>query len=110
MGRKVTQIFCRGRAARSAIVCTRSISLRTSANGSPQPFNVKYWGVGNEAWGCGGNFCPEDYAAEYKRYATYLRDFGEAKLFLIACGPDGNAADGRRRPGDIRTVEVGAFV
>src|SRR4051812_4920269 len=49
-------------------------------NGSPAPFGVRYWGVGNEAWGCGGNFCPEDYAAEYKRYATYLRDFGGTPL------------------------------
>lgn len=57
-------------------------------NGREAPFGVRYWGVGNENWGCGGNFCPEDYAAEYKRYATYLRDFGDAKLFLIACGPD----------------------
>jgi alpha-N-arabinofuranosidase len=74
-----------------------TLALQRSANGSPQPFGVKYWGVGNEAWGCGGNFCPEDYAAEYKRHATYLRDFGDAKLFLIACGPDGNNPDWTRR-------------
>ena len=60
------------------------------ANGSPAPFDVRYWGVGNENWGCGGNFCPEDYAAEYKRYSTYLRDFHDKPLFLIACGSDGN--------------------
>ena len=33
-----------------------------AANGSPEPFGVKYWGVGNENWGCGGNFTPDDYA------------------------------------------------
>ena len=27
-----------------------------------EPFNVRYWGVGNESWGCGGNFTPEEYA------------------------------------------------
>ena len=74
-----------------------TLALRRAANGSPQPFNVKYWGVGNEAWGCGGNFCPEDYAAEYKRYATYLRDFGDTPLYLIACGPDANKPDWTRR-------------
>jgi alpha-N-arabinofuranosidase len=68
-----------------------------SANGSPQPFGVRYWGVGNENWNCGGSFCPEDYAAEYKRFATYLRDFGDARLFLIACGPDGNDLEWTRR-------------
>ncbi|HEY7115606.1 MAG TPA: alpha-L-arabinofuranosidase C-terminal domain-containing protein [Tepidisphaeraceae bacterium] len=68
-----------------------------AGNGSPMPFNVRYWGVGNEAWGCGGNFCPEDYAREYRRYATYLRDFGGTPLYLIACGPDGNRADWTRK-------------
>ena len=74
-----------------------SLARRRSANGSPQPFGVRYWGVGNENWNCGGSFCPEDYAAEYRRFATYLRDFGDAKLFLIACGPDGNDLDWSRR-------------
>jgi alpha-N-arabinofuranosidase len=69
-----------------------SLARMRAANGSPYPFNVSYFGVGNENWGCGGNFCPEDYAAEFKRYATYLRDYGEAKLFLIACGPDAGSA------------------
>jgi alpha-N-arabinofuranosidase len=74
-----------------------TLAMQRSANGSPMPLGVKYWGVGNEAWGCGGNFCPEDYATEYKRYATYLRDFGNTPLYLIACGPDGNKADWTRR-------------
>jgi alpha-N-arabinofuranosidase len=74
-----------------------TLARRRSANGSPAPFGVRYWGVGNENWNCGGSFCPEDYAAEYKRFATYLRDFGNTKLFLIACGPDGNDLDWTRR-------------
>jgi alpha-N-arabinofuranosidase len=74
-----------------------TLARRRAGNGSPVPFGVRCWGVGNENWGCGGNFCPEDYAAEYKRYATYLRDFSGTKPFLIACGPDGNNADWTRR-------------
>lgn len=74
-----------------------TLARQRGANGSPMPFGVRYWGVGNENWGCGGNFCPEDYAAEYKRYATYLHDFSGTPLFLIACGPDGNNADWTRR-------------
>jgi alpha-L-arabinofuranosidase len=70
-----------------------ALARRRGQNGSTWPFSVRYWGVGNEAWGCGGNFCPEDYAAQYKRYATYLRDFSGTPLFLIACGPDGNKPD-----------------
>src|SRR5207247_4937931 len=54
-----------------------TLARRRAANGSPQPFGVRYWGVGNENWNCGGSFCAEDYAAEYKRFATYLRGFGQ---------------------------------
>jgi alpha-N-arabinofuranosidase len=74
-----------------------TLARRRAANGSPLPFGVRYWGVGNENWNCGGSFCPEDYAAEYRRFATYLRDFGDTRLFLIACGPDGNDLDWTRR-------------
>lgn len=70
--------------------------LRRS-NGAEQPFNVQFWGVGNEPWGCGGHFTPEDYACEYRRFATYLRGFGETPLYLIAAGPDGNDLEWTRR-------------
>ena len=70
-----------------------ALGKRRAANGSPMPFGVRYWGIGNEAWGCGGNFSPEDYAVEYKRFATYVREFSGTKPFLIAVGPDGNSAD-----------------
>ncbi len=60
-----------------------------AADGSPDPLNVRYWGVGNENWGCGGNFSPEDYCTEFRRYASFARGFGH-KLFIIACGSPGN--------------------
>ena len=63
-----------------------------AANGSPEPFNVKYWGVGNENWGCGGNMTGDEYAQQYRRFATYLHGFGDTKPFLIACGPSKNDA------------------
>ena len=37
---------------------------------------ARYFGVGNENWGCGGNMTPEYYADQYRRYATYVRNFG----------------------------------
>ena len=58
------------------------------ANGRKDPWGVKYWGVGNESWGCGGNMRPEYYADEYRRYQTYCRDYPGSKLFRIACGPN----------------------
>ena len=60
-------------------------------NGREKPWRLKWFGVGNENWGCGGHMRPEYYADEYRRYATYVRNFGENKIFKIACGP--NSAD-----------------
>jgi alpha-N-arabinofuranosidase len=55
-------------------------------NGKESPWGVKYWGVGNESWGCGGNMTPEFYANQYRRYATFARSYGENRLFKIAGG------------------------
>ena len=59
-------------------------------NGHPEPWKVKYFGVGNENWGCGGNMRPSYYADEYRRYQTYVRNYGDNKVFRIACGPNGD--------------------
>jgi alpha-N-arabinofuranosidase len=55
-------------------------------NGREKPWGVKYWAVGNEAWGCGGNMRPEHYADVYRRYQTYCRVYGQNRLFKVACG------------------------
>jgi alpha-N-arabinofuranosidase len=61
------------------------------ANGREEPWVIRFWGVGNENWGCGGNMRPEFYADQYRRYATYCRNFGHSTLYKIACGaPDAN--------------------
>ena len=67
-----------------------SLSDLRTANGAPEPFNVKYWGVGNENWGCGGQMTGDEYATQYRRFANYARAFGETRPFLVACGPSGN--------------------
>ncbi len=55
-------------------------------NGREKPWNVKYIGVGNESWGCGGEMRPEFYADLYRRYAVYCRNYGDNRLFKIASG------------------------
>lgn len=55
-------------------------------NGREKPWNVKFWGVGNESWGCGGNMTPEFYADQYRRYATFCRNYGNNRLLKIAGG------------------------
>ncbi|AUS95782.1 alpha-N-arabinofuranosidase [Clostridium thermosuccinogenes] len=62
-------------------------SLR-KANGREEPWKLTYFGVGNENWGCGGNMRAEYYADEYRRYATYIRNFGGNNVYKIACGPN----------------------
>lgn len=57
-------------------------------NGRKEPWSVKYFGVGNENWGCGGNMRPSYYADLYRRFQTYVRDYGENRVFRIACGPN----------------------
>jgi alpha-N-arabinofuranosidase len=61
-------------------------------NGRDKPWNVKYWGIGNEAWGCGGNMTAEYYANEYRKYATFVSDWtNSGGLYRIASGA--NSAD-----------------
>ncbi len=67
------------------------------ANGREQPWKLKYFGVGNENWGCGGSMRPEYYADQYRRFQTYVRNFSGNRIFKIACGPNG---------GDARWLEV----
>ncbi|WP_233589182.1 alpha-N-arabinofuranosidase [Gynurincola endophyticus] len=59
-------------------------------NGRAQPWNVKYWGVGNEAWGCGGHMTPEFYANIYRQYATYMNGWSGMPLYKIASGASSN--------------------
>jgi alpha-N-arabinofuranosidase len=58
--------------------------------GSPDPFPVRFWGVGNESWGCGGSFTGDEYAIEFRRYIEWVPRFA-LDLKFIASGP--NVAD-----------------
>ncbi|MGC2770775.1 MAG: alpha-L-arabinofuranosidase C-terminal domain-containing protein [Candidatus Sulfotelmatobacter sp.] len=64
-----------------------TLADKRAASGSVAPYNVRYWGVGNESWGCGGNFTAEEYSAEFRRYTTWLPQYGQP-LSLIASGPN----------------------
>jgi alpha-N-arabinofuranosidase len=52
-------------------------------NGREKPWNVKYWAVGNESWGCGGNMTPDYYTDLFKRFSTYMRS---GRLYRVASG------------------------
>jgi len=60
-------------------------------NGREQPWKVRYFGVGNESWGCGGNMRPEYYADQFRRYNTFVKNYSGNRVYRIACGA--NSAD-----------------
>lgn len=55
-------------------------------NGRDKAWKVKYLGVGNESWGCGGDMRPEFYGDMFRRYAVYCRNFDGNRLFKVATG------------------------
>jgi len=66
-------------------VGTSDLALEREKNGSPEPFNVKFFGIGNENWGGGGTMTAMQYALEYRKYSCVLRNIApEAKL--VAAG------------------------
>src|SRR5690625_6078154 len=52
-------------------------------NGRAEPWNVRFWGVGNESWGCGGNMRPEEYADVEKGFATFKPACGRVRALRV---------------------------
>jgi alpha-N-arabinofuranosidase len=44
-------------------------------NGRDKAWGINFFGVGNENWGCGGNMTSEQYAGEFRKYATYIKNY-----------------------------------
>jgi alpha-L-arabinofuranosidase len=73
-----------------------TLARQRAADGETTPLNVRFWGVGNESWGCGGNFAPEEYAVEFKRYTAWVPGYG-VPLAMIGAGPNGGDLNWTRR-------------
>jgi len=71
---------------------TLSLASERATNGDKEPFGVRWWGVGNESWGCGGDMNPQEYATLYRRFVTQFPDY-PPKPFLVAVGPRGHSRD-----------------
>jgi alpha-N-arabinofuranosidase len=63
--------------------------LRTK-NGHEDPWKVKFFAIGNENWGCGGNMTPEFYSDVMRQFSTYLKDYSGNRLYRVACGASDN--------------------
>jgi alpha-N-arabinofuranosidase len=75
---------------------TTTLADRRAAGGDPDPFQVEYWGIGNESWGCGGRFTPEEYSQEFRRFIAFVPRFG-VNLKLIGAGPNSGDIGWTRR-------------
>jgi alpha-N-arabinofuranosidase len=64
-----------------------TLAAMRASDGSTKPFDVRYWAVGNEAWGCGGLFTAREYAEEFCRFVAAVPDYG-VDLRFVASGPD----------------------
>jgi alpha-L-arabinofuranosidase len=72
-----------------------TLAEQRAAAGFRDPFNVRYWGVGNESWGCGGNFTAQEYAVEFRRFTTWVPSYG-SELHFVASGPNEDSWDWTR--------------
>jgi alpha-L-arabinofuranosidase len=78
---------------------TSSLTDIRQKSGREKPWNVKFWGIGNESWDCGGNMSVDHYINLYKQYATAMTSYSNTeKLFRVAVGPGG--------PGSAWTEEI----
>ncbi len=71
---------------------TTTLAQTRAGDGSREPFNVKFWGMGNESWGCGGNMRGGEYSMEFRRFTAWVPDYGQ-KLHFIASGPGADERD-----------------
>jgi len=55
-------------------------------NGRQEPWKVTFWGLGNEAWGCGGNMTVDYYIDKAANYSAFCRNYPGNRLYKIACG------------------------
>ncbi|HEY6456667.1 MAG TPA: alpha-L-arabinofuranosidase C-terminal domain-containing protein [Steroidobacteraceae bacterium] len=75
-----------------------SAGKERAANGHPAPYRVKFLGIGNESWGCGGAMTPDYYISQLKPYARYVRNYnplqtGDQAMRRVAVGADGSKTD-----------------
>ncbi len=69
-----------------------TLAEERAENGHPEPYEVEFWGIGNEVWGCGGPFTAEEYLKELKQFSNFSTNYNpEMPTKHVAVGPDGDA-------------------
>jgi alpha-N-arabinofuranosidase len=75
-----------------------SAGRERAANGHPAPYKVRFVGIGNESWGCGGSMSPDYYVSQLKIFSRFARNLnpeqsGEQAMRRIAVGAEGGKTD-----------------
>jgi alpha-L-arabinofuranosidase len=66
-----------------------SLAEERAHNGHPEPYEVAFWGIGNEVWGCGGPFTTAEYITELKKFASFTTNYNtNMTTRFVAVGPD----------------------
>jgi alpha-N-arabinofuranosidase len=73
-----------------------------AANGHREPYRVKFLGIGNESWSCGGAYRSGYYVDEMKRYARFVRN-----LNLQQQGTDNPAGGSIAGSSPMQRIAVG---
>ena len=71
-----------------------TLAKKRAADGHPAPYQVRFLGIGNESWDCGGNMTPDYYLSQLKIYSRFVRNYNPAQqdknqMLKIAVGPGG---------------------
>lgn len=60
-------------------VAPATAAKERAANGHAAPYKVKYLGLGNEMWGCGGPYTGEEYVTKMKTFAHFVHNHNPAQ-------------------------------
>ena len=60
-------------------VAPATLAAERAANGHAAPYKVKYLGLGNEMWGCGGPYTGEEYVTKMKAFAHFVHNQNPAQ-------------------------------
>lgn len=78
-------------AARWVAYCNNPVhteqGARRAANGHPEPYNVRYWGIGNEVWGPWqiGTTSAQEYARRANKFITAMKAV-DPSIKIVAVG------------------------
>jgi alpha-N-arabinofuranosidase len=75
-----------------------TLGKQRAANGHKAPYRIKYLGVGNESWGCGGAMSAEEYVERMRAFSLFTRN-----LNPVQAGP----SRWQRGPDSMQRIAVG---